>query len=136
MMFILQRPIRLPLAICLAGLLLSLSIAGCSGGQAASNGPDDARLLNDAVENFNEARMSTKQSEKLFVQGALPEKGQFKKYGEYSYWPNVGGPSISGDSATMRVAVRNEKTGVDAGQVEWAFKKEGSGWKIAKAPLP
>jgi prepilin-type N-terminal cleavage/methylation domain-containing protein len=47
-----------------------------------------------------------------------------------------GGPTIDADTATMKVKVRDEKTGDDKAEVEWAFVKEGKDWKLKSAPLP
>ncbi len=66
----------------------------------------------------------------------MPGKLDFKRYGQFSYWTDAGGPKISGDTATMMVTVRNEHTGEDAGKAEWTFVKEGSDWKVKLAPLP
>lgn len=116
---------------------LAIVVAGCGGGSGdAAPVADDARLISDVVEEFNEARLDLKKTTKLFAVGKVPAKAQFKKFAPNSYWPNVGGPRISGDAASMKVTVRNETTGDDVGVVEWAFVKEAEGWKIQSAPLP
>lgn len=129
------RALMLVLAI-LAGLLLG---AGCGGGER----PDptvpttgDDRLVVDVVEEFNDLRQDARKSETLFAKGAFPSKEEFKKYGPYSFWANVGGPTVTGDTATMKVMVRDEKSGEDKAEVEWTFAKEGSDWKLKAAPLP
>jgi hypothetical protein len=126
------------LALVPAAAALALLFAGCGGKASSTSVPvsGEERLVSDVVEEFNEARQSVKQSEALFAKGSMPAPAEFKRYGQYSYWPNAGFPSLSGDSATMKVAVRDEKTGNDAGRVEWAFVKEGAAWKIKTAPLP
>lgn len=120
-----------------AAVALALPLSG-GGERPSSSVPvsGDERLVSDVVENFNEARQDAKKSEKLFAKGAMPAKVEFKKYGQFSSWANAGGPKLSSDTASMTVAVRDEKTGNDAGHVEWTFAKEGSDWKIKSAPLP
>ncbi len=110
---------------------------GC-GGEHPGDVPvaGDARAISDLVEELNEARMDLKKATSLFAKQATPEKTAFKKYAPFSYWANVGKPIIDGDSATLKVAIRDEKTGDDAGQFDWSFVKEGEGWKIQSAPLP
>lgn len=119
-------------------LTLSLLGAGCGGGGGGgvAAAADDSRLVNDVVDDFNEARMDARKSTQLFAAGKMPAKAEFKKYGPLSYWPNLGAPTISGDTATMKVSVRNEITGDDVGMVVWTFVKEAEGWKIQSAPLP
>lgn len=137
-MFDFDRPMRIRPALAAAAIALAALMSGCGGEARSSSVPvaGDERLVSDVVEDFNEARQDVKRSEALFAKGAMPAKAEFKKYGPFSFWPNVGGPKISGDTATMTVMVCDEKTGNDAGKVEWTFVKEGSGWKLKSAPLP
>lgn len=124
------RPFSLALA-------LALFTAGCGGGPSHSsiNADGDAKHISHAVDQFNESRMKEKDSEPLFAKGAMPKGREFKRYGGYSYFP-TGRARRDGDAATLEVTVRDEKTGEEAGKIEWSFKKEGDAWKIAKAPLP
>jgi len=121
------------------GCLFSLALftAGCGGGSNVSsiNADGDAKHISGAVDQFNESRMKEKDSERLFAKDTMPKGREFKRYGDYSYFP-TGRAKPDGDSATLEVTVRDEKTGQEAGKIEWSFKKEGDTWKIAKAPLP
>jgi hypothetical protein len=120
-----------------AAVGLALLMSAC-GGAPSSSVPvaGEERKVSDVVEDFNEARQNVKRSERLFAKGAMPAKAEFKRYGQFSYWPDAGIPKLSGETATMKVTVRDENTGIDAGQVEWTFAKEGTDWKIKSAPLP
>lgn len=122
----------------LALLAGPLAGAGCGGEQVDASVPTtgDARLVVDLVEEFNERHQDPRTAEPLFVKGAFPSKEALKRYAPYSYWANVGGPAISGDTATMKVKVRDEKTGEDRAEVGWTFAREGSDWKLKAAPLP
>jgi hypothetical protein len=116
--------------------LWTLLLAGCGGTVATSiNTEGDVRRVSDVVEAFNETRTNAKKSEPLFAQGAMPKGADFKKYADYSFMTTETARP-TGDTATMEVSVRNEKTGDAAGKVEWTFKKEADAWKIEKAPLP
>jgi hypothetical protein len=131
------RPAR-PSAVAALLLAVLLPGPGCGGGPAAAGGPpDDARKVVDVVDALNETIARPKGAEALFVAGAAPAKAEFKRYARFSYWSAVGDPpAIDGDAARMKVTIRDERSGEDAGQVEWTFRREGDGWKIAAAPLP
>ena len=125
------------IALALAAAAFSaLLLAGCGGESTTKLNTDgDARRVSDVVEQFNESRMNEKRSQNLFARDAMPKGAEFKKYGQYSYF-TTGSARADGDTATMEITLRNEKTGEDAGKVEWKFKKEADAWKIATAPLP
>src|SRR5262245_26356309 len=104
-----------------AAALWALLLAGC-GGTAVTpiNAEGEARQVSNVVETFNETRTNAKKSEPLFARGAMPKGADFKKYANYSFL-TTGTARPSGDTAAMEVTVRNEKTGDDAGKVEWTF---------------
>src|SRR5262249_1030593 len=120
-----------------AAAFSALLLAGCDGGESMTklNTEGDARRVSDVVEQFDESRMDEKRSQSLFARDAMPKGAEFKKYGQSWSFP-TGAARADGDTATMEITVRNEKTGEGAGKVEWTFKKEGDAWKIATAPLP
>lgn len=119
----------------LGALFLSLGCAGERAADVPKSG--DARVISDLVEEFNEVRVDHKKATDLFAMGAAPGKAELrKKYGPLSFWPNVGGPVINGEEATLKVAVRNDETGDETGRLDWTFVKEGGAWKIKSAPLP
>jgi len=126
-----------PISRALTGAAVSaLLVAGCTSESITKvNSDGEARRISDVVEQFNESRTNAKRSQGLFARGAMPATAQFKKYGQFSYF-TTGTARADGDSATMEITVRDEKTSEDAGTVEWTFKKEGDSWKIATAPLP
>lgn len=84
-----------------AAIALTLLVSGCGGTAASAPEKSDERLVSDVVEDFNEARQSTKKSLALFAKGAMPAKAEFKKYATLSFWPNAGAATVSGDAATI-----------------------------------
>ncbi|MEJ7639264.1 MAG: hypothetical protein WKF75_15135 [Singulisphaera sp.] len=99
------------------------------------NADGEAKLISNVVEEFNESSMDARKATKLFADGIMPKGPEFKKYGKYAYL-TTDTAETSGDTATMGVTLQDQLSGQDAGKVEWTFKKESNGWKIATAPLP
>jgi hypothetical protein len=131
-------PFRIRVALALGVLAVASSLPGCATRLSSSPVVEtgDERLVSDVVDDFTEACQNARKAAPLFARGAMPQKAEFKKYGRFSYWPSVEKARIEGETAAMKVAVRDEKAGKEAGEVEWAFVKESSGWKIQSAPLP
>src|SRR4051812_5793284 len=94
----------------LASLILAASLlAGCGETATIVNADGDARRVSDVVEEFNEVSMDVKKSTKLFAEGVMPQGPEFKKYGRYTYFA-TGTARPSGDTATMEITLRDEKT--------------------------
>ncbi len=118
-----------------AGLL----VAGCGGGVEKSmpkTAPDDQKIrglipaMRESAENA--ARFKT-----MFVEGAVPSEAERQRYHKYAY--EIKSPaSISGDEATVTVAVRNiaGKEQEIVGEAEWTAVRSGNEWKLKTAPLP
>jgi hypothetical protein len=68
-----------------------------------------------------------------FAKGSAPAAGDLAKYGKYKYRVD-GNPSISGESATAKIKLLDDKD-QQVGTAEWTFVKEGGQWKIKTAPL-
>ncbi|HEY1376646.1 MAG TPA: hypothetical protein VGF55_07620 [Gemmataceae bacterium] len=114
--------------------LIVLPAAGCGRGptEAAAADPDGSAVaeLVTQVEGARDARRATK----LFAAGAVPPADRLKKLAAYSLAP--GRPAVAGDAATLKIRLTDNRTGADAGEVEWSFVKENGSWKIKTAPLP
>ncbi len=115
--------------------LTALFASGCGSSTAPTGGLDmgspDANQVAALVEGMNEAKGDAKKTAVLFAAGARPETKRFAQF-DYSI---VGKPAVSGADATCKVRA-DKSAGEKAGEVEWAFVKEGDKWKIKSAPLP
>ncbi len=119
-----------------APALVLCLVAGCGGEPIVHiNADGEAKLISNVVEEFNESSMDARKSSRYFTKGMMPKGAEFKKYGKYAYL-TTDTAKTSGDTATMGVTLQDPRSGEDAGKVEWTFKKETNGWKIATAPLP
>jgi len=118
------------LAVAVAGPLGS----GCgeSGPGGPSYGGEEGRKIAQLVELVNDEKSTSKNLARLFVKGAAPK--DTRKYPLY-YFEVSGEPTVSGDSATAMVKVKQE-AGEETVEKEWSFAKEGDAWKIKSAPLP
>ena len=93
-------------------------------------GSEDGNQLAKLLDDFNEAKYSQAKLKPLFA-GPLP--AHWKKYDPYACQLD-GKPSVAGDAATAKVALRHD----DGTQksAEWSFAKDGGQWKVKAAPLP
>jgi hypothetical protein len=128
---------RTTMRFCLPAVgLLGLLALGCGPSAPPTGGLDmggpDANKVATLVEDMNEAKGDAKKTAALFVAGVRPET---KKLAQFDY-SIVGKPVINGTDATCKVRADKAPTGEKAGEVEWAFVKEGDKWKIKSAPLP
>jgi hypothetical protein len=131
--------LRFSLSPCLLVSLsaLTAALAGCGGGASVpSRGSEDGRQIAVLIGNFNDDVSSSKRMTASFAKGAMSTKAaDVKRYGNYMY-EVVGAPSVSGDTATAKVKMRENRSGDTHGPLEWTFVKEGDAWKIKSAPLP
>ena len=91
----------------------------------------DERLVSDVVEDFNEARRNPR-SPKLFAKGAMPE-GRVQEVWTVLVFAERRRPEALGRHGHDAITVRDEKSGDDAGKVEWTFEKAGSGGRSVRA---
>jgi hypothetical protein len=119
----------------LSVLPLLAALSGCdragAGGAAAAEDERAIAELVSGVEGLRDARTAAK----YFAKGSVPAAARLKELGKYSLQPS-GRPAVDGDTATARVRLSENRTGRDAGEVEWAFVKEGGAWKIKTVALP
>jgi hypothetical protein len=115
--------------------LLPLAAAGCGkGGGAAGPAAEDQAAIAELltrIEGMNDPRAAAK----YFAAGAALPADRLRKLAGYSV-VTAGRPAVSGDTATARLKLVVNRTGQEAGEVEWTFVKEGGAWKIKTAPLP
>jgi|SRR6516225_9182119 hypothetical protein len=120
--------------VCLVALLSLAALAGCGSGAGGERSSPDELAVADLVNSVEGVRDARKAA-KFFAAGATPAADKLKKLGGCSLSP-VGRAAVSGDTATLRVKLIENRTGNDAGEVEWTFVKEDGAWKIKAAPLP
>ena len=128
--------LRVSLSPCLLVSLSALTV-GCGGGPSLpTRGGPDGREIAKLIGNFNDNVSNMKGMTASFAKGAMPTKqAEIKRYSTYMY--QLGSdPSVSGDTATAQVKMREHRSGDNRGPVEWSFVKEGDAWKIKSAPLP
>ena len=71
-----------------------------------------------------------------FASGATPPADKERARFRQLLFTPESPPVVSGDSATVRVRVRDDNSPQPLGALEWSFSKEGGKWKIKSAPLP
>lgn len=117
-------------------LLLSLiAVTGCGrGGAATGPAAEDRRAISEllnGIEGMNNARSAAR----LFAQGAAPPPDRLRALSRYSV-TTAGFAKVDGDTATARIKLVENRSGQEAGEVEWSFVKERGAWKIKSTPLP
>jgi len=112
-----------------------LSSSGCSSKPDGPPVGDDAVLRNLASQ-MPDNSGNAKSFKAFFATGAtVPDEAARARYKKL-YFKAVGSPSINGDTATVKVEVRDDDIPQPLGQVDWTFVKENSQWKVKTAPLP
>jgi hypothetical protein len=110
-------------------------LAGCSSGKREATNLTDHVAIQQILRSFGGSASDPRNVPTWFAQGAAPPAAEQSKYAKYSYRAE-GDPTVSGDTATVKVKLRDAKSDNEAGIVEWTFVNEGGQWKIKSAPLP
>ena len=92
-------------------------------------------MVASAVREMADYKSSARGFTNAFVKGAAPGEAVRKRFAPYIFAP-AGGASISGEGATIKVKVIDEKSDNVVGEVEWTYVQEGGQWKLKAAPLP
>ena len=117
----------------LSALVLT-GFAGCGSQKGPSYGSDEGRKIAIIIDSLADDVSNTKTFQGHFASGSLPKSAEMKVFAKCQF-EIVGSPSISGDTATTKVAVRDTTNSKDVGEFEWTFVKEGNSWKIKSAPV-
>jgi hypothetical protein len=112
-----------------------VALAGCGrGGGLTGPDADDRRAITELV-NGIEGTNNPRAAARLFAQGSLPPPDRLRALARYSVTTS-GSAKVSGDTATARIKLVENRTGQESGEVEWSFVKEAGAWKIKATPLP
>lgn len=126
--------------------LLVFGLAGCSGGEGASQPTVEDEVYANVV-GLGDASGDEAMFQAAFVSGAVPENRE--DYSKYAFMVD-GTAEISGNEATVPVKVIggivSSQDGDSAGkkkageksetQMTWKLQLEGKEWKLKEAPLP
>lgn len=126
------------LAYCVASIAFLCAILAAPGCAKKADGPptDDKDILHNLVSQVPDSSGNAKSFKAFFAKdGTVPDETERKRF-EKLLFKGVGDPSITGDTATQKVEVRDDDAGQTLGQVAWTFVKENSQWKLKTAPLP
>jgi hypothetical protein len=113
-------------------------VAGCSRGQAVTSGPPegDVAVLRNLVTRMPDESVEARTFRAAFAKGeTVPPESERARFGRL-YFDPVGDPKVEGDTASVKVSVRDDEAPAPLGQVDWTFVKEGEQWKLKSAPLP
>src|SRR5262245_6867940 len=117
--------------------LLVLPALGCGGGRDGPPPQTDAGDLIQHVREFDDRKDNAKSFAAAFAQGAAPAEPQRRRFAKFSFVPVIAvKPTVQGDTATVKVQVRDGATEKPVGDVDWTYVKEGGQWKLKAAPLP
>jgi hypothetical protein len=115
------------------GLTVAAVLAGCSASKDAAPATEPQQV-GMVISSLNDVTSKPNLLTPWFAQGAAPPAAELRKYAAYTFKPN-GKPTVSGDTATAKVRVLDDKDHQVA-EVEWTLVREGDRWKLKSAPLP
>jgi hypothetical protein len=129
-------PARAALA---AWFAVSLLAAGCGGSSkpaGPSYGSTEGQKIAVFVEKVNDDKGVYARLKQLLASDVNLSAAEQKKIWTIAYEVK-GEPTVTGDTATAKVAMRSESiSSADLGEKEWTFVKEKDAWKIKTCPLP
>lgn len=118
------------LCVAFTGLMMT---TGCGGDKSGGPEAENRQRLTELLASLEDLPSRPKEFAASFVSGT-PTAARQKYVGNVYYL--VGAPTISGDSATAKVAIKRVNTSTWLGETTWEFAKAGDTWKIKSAPMP
>jgi hypothetical protein len=116
-------------------LVVFLALTGCSKKPEGPPEGDEA-VLRNIVMQLPDRCGNAKTFRTYFAASAtIPADEERERYRRYLY-NVVGRPTMRGDTATVRVQVRDDDSPRPLGTVSWTFVKEGDTWKAKTISLP
>jgi hypothetical protein len=117
----------------LFALLLPLAV-GCGTPPGDTPlGADEAGKIALRVSMVNDDKSTPNTLSRHFAKGAVPK--DLKKFPKFTY-DTPEKPTVTGDTATVKVKMTAELGGKEQPDQTWTLVKEGDEWKIKDAPLP
>jgi len=115
----------------------AIGFAGCRSATTPVGPPkEEEAVLRNLVTQMPDASRRPDSFRAFFTADAtIPADAERARYAKL-YFQTVGAPTIKGNSATIKVSVRDDDSPNPLGQMDWTFVKEGEQWKAKSAPLP
>lgn len=111
-----------------------LGLLGCGGGGDGKPVETESDAVAQFIREFHGQTVNPTWFAATFAKGSAPAEAQRPRYTKHTYGP--GKVTVSGDTATIRVKVCDERYEKVLSEQDWTVVKEGGQWKLKTAPLP
>jgi len=121
-------------------LFVIASVSGCGGGGVGPVAvtPGEEGQIEELIVSMADYARSPETFNPLFAEGKAPNDKQRQQYNKWAIDRVEGGITIEGDSATIKVEIRDpDDFEVEIGDpYTWTAVKQDGEWKLDDAPLP